>query len=352
MLQHNSKARSEALLKCIMIKPNDHLPWVENMWQSLLVRNPMPHALLLSGQPGMGKAHFARAFAAYWQCTDRKGSSACGHCRSCHLLSVGNHPDVKVLEGEGVTNTIKVDSVRALVNWTAMSPKIGQYKVVIIRHADKMNIASANALLKTLEDPPGSTLFLLVTAYADTLPLTIRSRCQCLHFPASYSQDTVDWLEVKLDHKQNARTLLRIAEGSPFKALHLAHDDNLKEERQQLFADVHSVVVHQSDPLIVASRWQKHGINHLVNLLISWAIDLMRLRLTGESFTVTNIDVLQEMQSLQAGVDLSRLLLFYDKLLALKCTSLTSVTLNPGLVLEDVMIDLSVLISAKKRVVV
>ncbi len=144
------------------------------------------HALLFEGPVGVGKSTLASAVAATLAClrpngaeSDRPGD-ACGSCRSCLALARGEHPDVARVEAQG--RTIKIEQVRALAPRLRYEPVLGRHKVVLLLEADRMGEEAANALLKTLEEPPSRTHFLLVSSRPQLLLDTIRSRCQTLRF--------------------------------------------------------------------------------------------------------------------------------------------------------------------------
>src|SRR3569832_2564259 len=163
------------------------LPWHEETWARLLAARRagrLPHALLLTGPQGMGKQRFAENWMAGLLCEapDAEGC-ACGVCRRCQLLAAGNHPDYRQLTPPEEGKVIGVDQVRELIQYIALTPQYGANKIATIHTADKLNINAANTLLKTLEEPPPLSLFVLVTAQPSRLPVTVISRCQRIHFP-------------------------------------------------------------------------------------------------------------------------------------------------------------------------
>ncbi|MDR2189172.1 MAG: DNA polymerase III subunit delta' [Azonexus sp.] len=157
----------------------------------------MPHALLLLGQRGLGKFELARQFAAGLLCEQpRSDGQACGHCLACNWQAQGNHPDFRLLQPEALTDDgeteegkkkasqqITIDQVRALDDFLNVGAHRGGFSIVLVNPAEAMNRATANALLKTLEEPPPSTLFLLVSSDPMRLLPTIRSRCQVMPVP-------------------------------------------------------------------------------------------------------------------------------------------------------------------------
>ncbi|MBY5991564.1 DNA polymerase III subunit delta' [Ferrimonas balearica] len=154
------------------------LPWLQPVaerWLAQRQQQRLGHALLLQGPPGVGKGEMARWIAEQLLCDLCKG---CGQCKSCLLLAAGHHPDLYQLAPEG--QQIKVESVRQLIGQLTGTAHQGGARVAILQQAERMNTASANALLKTLEEPAPGVYLILVSDGAQPLLPTIVSRCQRL----------------------------------------------------------------------------------------------------------------------------------------------------------------------------
>lgn len=163
-------------------------------WSSLLARQGrLPHALLLIGQKGLGKQLLAHEFAAFLLCeSPTKAERACGQCLACNWFSQGNHPDFRLLqpeslsaENEGVeegkkkpSQQIVIEQIRTLDEFLGVGSHRNGLSIVLVNPAEAMNKNAANSILKTLEEPPPNTLFLLVSSEPSRLLPTIRSRCQ------------------------------------------------------------------------------------------------------------------------------------------------------------------------------
>src|SRR3569832_1978442 len=178
------------------------LPWHEETWARLLAARRagrLPHALLLTGPQGMGKQRFAENWMAGLLCEapDAEGC-ACGVCRSCQLLAAGNHPDYRQLTPPEEGKVIGVDQVRELIQYVALTPQYGRYKIALIHPADKLNINAANSLLKTLEEPPSHSLLMLVSAPPSRLPLPVLRRGQLVHFPPPPAVAAPGWLATQV----------------------------------------------------------------------------------------------------------------------------------------------------------
>jgi DNA polymerase III subunit delta' len=158
-------------------------------------RDALPPSLIFSGPAGSGTREMAVALAQALNCLSpvafgESGRDACGVCAACSRISRGVHPDVLVVE-PGDNGSIKIDQIRDVIDRAAFRPFEGRRRVVIIDEADAMAAPAQSALLKTLEEPPSSSVFVLVTARPDMLLPTVQSRCPRLRFQASAHQ-TVD----------------------------------------------------------------------------------------------------------------------------------------------------------------
>lgn len=159
----------------------------KTLLQAAMSSNRLAHAYLFHGEDRIGKRQVAVRLAQALLCDFAPDSpDGCGTCRSCVQIEARTHPDFNVIEPdpEQATLQIKIEQIRDLEQHMIYRPLIGDRKICVIDDADRMTIGAANALLKTLEEPPDHSLFLLVSSRAFALPATIRSRCQMLRFAA------------------------------------------------------------------------------------------------------------------------------------------------------------------------
>lgn len=182
----------------------------------------LPHALLFSGPRGVGKGTVAVALGQALGCTETPGRG-CGVCHTCDRIRRGVHPDVLVVEAE--TRQIKIEQVRLLEDRLTQGPNESRALVIVIDEAERLNIAAANALLKSLEEPRLGVHFVLVTAAPHRLPITVRSRCQQFRFSPLGEADLQAVLgELDLAPEAVAEAV-RLSDGSVSEALHLAEED-------------------------------------------------------------------------------------------------------------------------------
>lgn len=205
------------------------LPWQVAQWQHLqlaLEEGRLGHALLLSGPPGIGKLRFARTLMRWLICEQAQAQGACGTCRNCGFGL--EHPDMHIVEPPEGKKQIGVDQVRALVEVCSQTAhQAGGRKVILIHPADAMNPNTANALLKTLEEPSGSTVLILISDEPARLLPTIRSRCQHLNFPIPSRQLAIDWLKMTVPDTRQCEICLNEVNGRPLAAQVLFEEDGL-----------------------------------------------------------------------------------------------------------------------------
>lgn len=188
-----------------------------------IARGSLPPSLLFTGPEGVGKRLAAGALAEALNClAPAKGTlpvDACGRCAACRRIAKGAHPDVLVIE-PSESGSIKIDLVRPAIAATAYRPFEGRSRVVIVDEADRLTDDAANALLKSLEEPPAASVFVLVTARPEMLLATIRSRCSRLRFGRLTSGDVARVLTERhgMDPGE-AHAVASIADGSPGRAL-------------------------------------------------------------------------------------------------------------------------------------
>lgn len=194
-------------------------PWHAEAWRRFadaLARGQLAHGLLLHGEGGLHKRALARTMAAALLCSARGADGmACGQCRGCVLLRAGNHPDlVEVMPVDSAQ--IKVDQIRELSERLSKRPQIAAVQVAVIEPAERMNVAAANALLKTLEEPAGDTYLILVSDRIGRLPATIRSRCQRIAlYPAGGADSARALADAAGADARQAALALAIAGGDP-----------------------------------------------------------------------------------------------------------------------------------------
>lgn len=198
----------------------------------------MTHAWLVTGPPGSGRSVAARAFAAALQCTSRTDGTAggsdpqpgCGRCQACTTTLAGTHPDLTVVATDKVVITI--DEVRDLITKASRTPSGGRYRVIVVEDADRMAERTTNVLLKSIEEPPPHTVWVLCApSVQDVLP-TIRSRCRAVVLRVPPAEDVADLL-VRRDGVEPGLALdaARAAQSHVGLARRLARDPEARTRR-------------------------------------------------------------------------------------------------------------------------
>ncbi len=270
--------------------------WQESTWDRLMSqRSRLAHALLFHGQQGIGKGVLARQYAYSLLCENPlAGGFACGSCQACHWLSQAAHPDFLLLqpqsmaeedsdeaeEGEGKkskkkpSKNIKIEQIRGMQETLATGSHQSGLRVIIIEPAEAMQTVTANALLKSLEEPPPDTLFLLLSSESARLLPTIRSRCQQVPLAPPPRESALAWLRAQ--GLKDAEALLSYAGGAPLKALALAEAGDLRREFARRIAEP------RTDALALTDFCQTLDPAMVLTWIQQWAYDLARAAMTGE----------------------------------------------------------------------
>lgn len=270
------------------------VPWLRPRWEHLTglqAQSRLPHALLINGAQGIGKGAFARAFSRYLLCQSATGPEACGRCRSCVLFDSGGHPDLFHQAPEEPGKPIRVDQIREMTGFLHSTAQQGGYRVVILEPAEAMNVAAANALLKTLEEPGRDTVLLLVTHRLGQVMPTIRSRCQRVDCHPPAAEVALDWLGNRLEvDRDRARQLLDICLGSPLRAIDFV-DRDLTTLRGKLGTGLADILRRRRSALDVAQQLAKEDLELLLGWLYGWLLDIVRISATRDETCVRHTDV-------------------------------------------------------------
>ena len=255
-------------------------PWIARQATDLLTQRG--HAWLLQGPSGLGQYELALALVSAWLCEKPTEQGACGNCTSCHAVAVHTHADLAVLMPETVmielgwplsekaqdeidkktrkpSKEIRVDAMRDAVEFTQRTDARGRGKAVLVFPAERMNTITANALLKTLEEPPGDVRFVLATEAAHMLLPTIRSRCLAHTMKWPDADEALTWLSGLGVPAPVAQALLRSAGGRP--------TDVLRQAETGLSPDWWAAL-----PMAMRSG----DARHLANLTPAQAIDALQ----------------------------------------------------------------------------
>ena len=287
-------------------------------------KSTLPHALLLRGRAGIGKYDFAIELSRALLCSQPNHHKACGGCPNCLWFNEGTHPDFRLISPENddeneeapkkktaKKSQISVAQIRQLIDYLSLSSHQVQGKrIILISPAESLNLASANALLKMLEEPPANTLFLLVSSQPQRLLPTIMSRCQTLEMPIPSKSEAIQWLNAQ--GIQHAEAALDYAGGAPLLAVQaasIANEGLIKQLAQGA----------KLDPFITAPLFLALGMERALETLQKWVFDLLNYKLSAQlHYHVQHANALQ---ALCKGVNLGLLLRFQQTLMDAKKTA-------------------------------
>jgi len=315
-------------------------PWQDALWQQMAGRAQHAHAYLLHGPAGIGKRALAERLMARLLCQSPVGLDACGQCKSCMLLVAGSHPDHYVLEPEEADKGIKVDQVRDLVSFIVQTAQMGGRKVVLIEPVEAMNINAANALLKSLEEPSGNTVLLLVSHQPSRLLPTVKSRCVQQACPLPSEAMSLSWLEKALpDCTLDERLeLLALAAGSPLAAVSL-QAQGVREQRAQVVDGVKKLLKQQQSPTQLAEAWKDIPLLLLFDWFCDWSHLILRYQLTEDESGLGMADMRKVLQYLAQKSPQAKVLTIQDWILAQRQKVMSKANLNRVLLLEALLVQ-------------
>lgn len=271
------------------------------------------HSYLFEGVPGCGRKTVAMALVQALFCTGNQ-DDACGVCPSCRKITGGNHPDIQIIAPLPDKRDISIEQLRELQHGLSLRPYEAPRKVCIIDPAERMSIAAANSLLKTLEEPPGNALIILLTENAGMLLSTVRSRCQLFRF-APLSPEHIQTLLVKTGISQENATLLApMANGSLQRALEL-DDEALVQRREAVLLRVNSLAINRIASVFDAVEelgGNRDSTLELLDMLLSFFRDAVHI--SSGSADIVNRPVRAALESIAQRRSLPRNLELLEKI--------------------------------------
>jgi len=237
------------------------------------------HAYLFIGKNGVGKQRLALEFTKAILCQEQ-GVDACDKCLACRKIDHSNHPDLRIINIEEESNSIKIDQIRELQKDIAYKPYDSHRKVYIITDADKITTEAANSLLKTLEEPPDYAVIILLAEEVDKLLPTVISRCQQIQLNKVSDSIIENEIEEHGFDEETSRLIARLADGSLGLAIRLIDDEDFLENRKQIIKTLYKLpelsavdIFKQVDFII--SILNKKDDFPLFYLILSWYRDII-----------------------------------------------------------------------------
>lgn len=300
------------------------LTWLTELtesWDQRLAQDRRPHAVMLLGPAGVGKR-----CAAAWLAARHLGVET--DVMPSYPLLVPEHADLRWIQPAEDKTTIGVDVVRALVGDLALTSYSGRGKVAVIEPADAMTGNAANSLLKTLEEPPGNALLILVVDRAGRLPATIVSRCQRISVALPSERESLDWLDL-LRHSANWPESLRQGGYAPLRAL---IEVERRDEASALARELSALSGNAARPVETAARWARLDID----FVLDWLASQVQLSIR-DSFDVRRGNGPAAAESVSQRMDRRKLFCYLDTIWRIRSQAAGS--FNVQLTLESLLID-------------
>ncbi len=323
------------------------VPWLHTQFLQIrqqIAAGKLPHAILLGGDQFQGKTGFALAVGAYLLCKQPGRDRACGQCKGCKLLAAGTHPDMYQLQPVE-SRYIKVDEVRELINWASGTAQQGGFKVVLVKPAEAMNLAAANALLKYLEEPADETMILLVSDRPGRLLPTIRSRCQQIQVARPDDALALEYLRSLLPDHEDLVGLLKFAQGRPLKAVDVGNN-NLLTQYDAIHAVMLALWQKSTLPHEAAANLLKYDPESVLEMLLYWLAELLRSNYEDHACQGKNMDTFRQMYAQAGSAGYFRV---YDLVMAQRAALMGGSNPNKQMVLESVLVEFSEWLTSEGR---
>ncbi len=268
---------------------------IKTLLTRAVAENRIGQGLIFAGPEGIGKRQFALALAAAVNCLAPVPGDACGVCLSCRKVTAREHPDIETISPDG--QFIKIDSMRRLSREAQYRPFEGKCRVFLIDEADRLREQAANSILKTLEEPPPSTLLILITAKPYALLDTIRSRCQLLSFAPLTAAELEAYLKANFRRPVTETHLLaRLARGSIGRAMEI--DLGVYKEKRQRMLEILEALSLRPDPIrlaeaaeFISRKLERPDFEEHLKILLTVLEDIFHLQLGATQDSLTHTDI-------------------------------------------------------------
>jgi DNA polymerase-3 subunit delta' len=264
--------------------------WAIDLLLNGLAKGRVSHATLIIGPPNIGKTTVACVFAQALNCANSQ-PMPCGECLACQKVVSGNHPDVRILDAPD--QSLRIDEVRNLQRELALSPHEGRWRVAVLSDFERATLEAANALLKTLEEPPAQVALVLTATEADVLLPTIVSRCQVLSLrPLSIPSVKEALMSHWGAHPAQAEVLACLSGGRLGWAVRALQDESLLARRSEHLDNLASLMSKgRVERLAYASELSRDAlvVREVLAVWLGWWRDVLLLS-SGSQVALTNVD--------------------------------------------------------------
>jgi DNA polymerase III subunit delta' len=313
-----------------------HAAAVARLARAVREDRPAP-AYLFSGPGGVGKRTLADAFTTELLCATPGPEGACGVCAQCVRVAGGTHPDVRVVVREEDRRDIRTEQIRDLTRWLVLRPLMARRKLALVDGADALNEHGQNALLKTLEEPPGASVLLLVVGRASLLLPTVRSRCQQVRLDPLTPDEMARFLDQQGVPRKQAAMLVARADGSPGRALALREDAHGEQRAMVLEGLGRLRDLSAADVSALAQALARGDVEPALDAIASWYRDLLG-KVTGSGAALRNPDAAATVEASAAHSTVRGVL----RQLEAVCDTIEVIegNANKALALETLLLDL------------
>ncbi|WP_340608708.1 DNA polymerase III subunit delta' [Xenorhabdus bharatensis] len=316
-------------------------PWLNHAYRQLIESHQQGrghHALLLHAHEGTGADALLYGLSRWLMCQNKQGIKSCGKCHGCHLMLAETHSDWHVLAPEKGRSTIGVDAVRQLSEKLYEYSQQGGAKIAWVPSTESLTDAASNALLKTLEEPPGNTYFLLRCQHPASLLATLRSRCFYYHLPAPDTQTGLHWLQKKLPTipSQDIQTALKLSQGAPLAAKQLLQTE--KWQQRNVFCQAITQALHKYDTLSLLPLLNRDDVQQSLYWLISLLSDAVKWRQKAQNYCI-NQDQQMLIHHLASSQSVEKLLNTVDDWIRCRHQLISVAGINRELLLTEQLLN-------------
>jgi len=261
--------------------------WAVELLRSHIAGGHVRHAYLITGPDGVGKRTLALRFAQALQCqAAAKPGDVCGKCRACRQVPTQTYADLHVIEPDESGRSLRVEQVRDLQRFLSLSPIESRWRIALLLRFHEATPSAANALLKTLEEPPAPVVLVVTARSAEALLPTVVSRCEVVPLRPVPLSDVIEMLKARGESPDQAQLIAGLAAGSPGKALRLLQEPIRLEERGQMLEALHSVLrAGRAERFAYAETLAKKERSAAVQVLEVWQSLLRDVLLTSAGTT-------------------------------------------------------------------
>ncbi|MFV0575164.1 MAG: DNA polymerase III subunit delta' [Vibrio sp.] len=307
-------------------------PWLNPLWQNwqtMLMQNTVPNAMLLNAAEGTGVETLVKRFVAALVCSN-SDDEACGFCHSCGLSKTDHHPDIHWIVPEKEGKAISVDQIREANRYALESSQLGGKRVIIVHPAESMNESASNALLKTLETPPEKCVFILLSNDKHKLLPTIISRCQTWQLPVMSKEVLENWLQTSISKPVQLDWFsLNMYAQSPLKALAFIENKKQAEWEKLLNLLLVGVQNHSYSLVEVQTFFKEEPLEKVIWLLYLFS------ELQKASFGVCDYPTSNAFQQLATHINYNQAYAHYQSLQKVYRSLHSSPGLNAELLIMD-----------------